>query len=269
MRKSTFVVLGLLAAFGSCVVAGGVWKLTPRRAEPAAAELLRGIGCPSRSAPLLMPESQTAFVGDVASKVMKSRKKNRELIYLEFGSGGSTTMLPVFFNRSFSYEHDSNYYRSTTTHPVAACLIEKNLLQVRLHGETVNVFRGDPAATGKIATTHLAAFTQYFDPFDQLKKSDGIDHYDMVFIDGRFRVIVALNLIDHITEETTVVVHDFERYEKDLHPFYVTVKRIKPMIRGPAMAVLRRRPGDDLGAAAREKTPNLIENDFQQGKYVW
>lgn len=88
-------------------------------------------------------------------------------------------------------------------------LIKKKTAQKKLHlnhadiGETVTW--GFPKDRSKLDNWPLY--------YQEVWEKPDVQYPDIVFIDGRFRVMCALNSISYINKETVVMMHDFSERE--------------------------------------------------------
>jgi hypothetical protein len=135
------------------------------------------IGLPVPDAPHLDPEGLAVFEAS-----LKTARR-----YLEFGAGGSTIMAAHLGKNGISIEGDRRYHQS---------------VQQRLRGLShgIALIHVDVGRTGKwgrlLDTTptpeRVAAWTRYAStPFAHLTG----DFFDLVLVDGRFRVACALHTL--------------------------------------------------------------------------
>eukprot|EP01069_Polyplicarium_translucidae_P009518 Polyplicarium_translucidae@DN3324_c1_g1_i9.p1 len=228
--------------------------------EDVAARALHDIGCPGESLPIWMWDEQKRLLKEMVQLALAERVPGRGLTYLEFGAGGSTTLLPPFFDRGFSYEHADQWCGKLKEQPVVKCMSDLGRLSLRCisgpvhqRGQMFNPIR-----------TSGREFVQYYDPFESLARDDNATYFNFVLIDGRFRGIVAMNLLPYIDEKSIVMLHDFQDYYHEIESYY-EVRRTATD--GPSvLGWLTRRPGKDLEERARQKVHNLTTTNFEESR---
>lgn len=114
--------------------------------------------------------------------------------YLEWGSGGTTLNLPQFVSeRAVSIEHDKDWCEAMPKR-----LAEKKVRTVEFHCIHVN---------HKNSEGTYAMYRSYINEITNLNQST----WDFVLIDGRARVSAAIRALSFVRDDSTVVIHDFER----------------------------------------------------------
>eukprot|EP01084_Bolivina_argentea_P186433 321359_1 len=145
--------------------------------------------------------------------------------YVEWGSGGSTEMVPFVVNEhAYSMEHAIPWCKRMVTelHSIHVA-VSFHKLSYHCVDTKVPLRRwGDPDTTDekKIATMG-DIYVNYIDHL-------GPKTFDVVFIDGRFRVACALKIIkeQYYHQDTVVMIHDYTKREHYtvVERYYDTIK---------------------------------------------
>ena len=123
-------------------------------------------------------------------KLLSYLEKN--MIMLEWGSGGSTTFFPFFVTRYHSIEHTKDWFRKVGNE------LPEN---ARLYYVPMNLPRTRP--------TKREEFVDYVEHVHSI----GVDNFDAVFIDGRARVACAQEVRRFVNEKSVLFLHDSHRAE--------------------------------------------------------
>ena len=139
--------------------------------------------------------------------------------YLEWGSGGSTMIVSVLgkdANVHYSIEHAVPWCLEMYRRPIIIRAIHQN----KLHYECTDPKQplrdlGYPADRTDESMSEITKY--YVDHIDKLNEK----RFDVVLIDGRFRVACALKLIagNYVDQQTTVCIHDYfdrKQYYKNI-----------------------------------------------------
>jgi len=175
----------------------------------------RLIGFKVPAAPHMDPEGMRLFED--------SLRRSRH--YLEFGAGGSTVMAAGMGKKGVSVEGDRRYCRD---------------VRAKLHGmpETMKLIYVDIGSTGawgyprnlKPTRKSVEAWARYVStPFENLQE----EFYDLVLVDGRFRVACALRTICEAGKrnaEVRLLVDDYHD-EEDCRPHYKVIEAFVPLTR--------------------------------------
>ncbi|MEH0007567.1 MAG: hypothetical protein V6Z82_02460 [Flavobacteriales bacterium] len=160
-------------------------------------------------------------------------KANSSKIYIESGSGGSTVMANKYFGDLYSYETDPRFVAYLND------LTGKKIVELINVGE-VEKF-GYPIVQSienakKISACLLGAL------------NERRDRSAIIFIDGRCRVLTALNCAAYLNSRDIVMIHDFERkfYHEVLY-FFDIIKLVDTIV------VLKIKENLDLKLLEREK----------------
>lgn len=131
--------------------------------------------------------------------------------YLEFGSGNSTILAAYSTNieKITVVESDSVFWRNLVS---STPIINDSIKQKRLHPLIVNIgptrewgYPVDDSCQNKWPIYASKAF----------RKDSS---YDLILIDGRFRIACTLQACLHVTQKTRILIHDFF-----IRPYYYTV----------------------------------------------
>lgn len=141
---------------------------------------------------------------------------NREAVYLESGSGGSTLIAENTMQTAISYETAPSYVAYMNG------LLKRMQVTALPIGEVIKF--GYPLNPTKEKAKRVSeALCKHF----PLQKNDKA----IVFLDGRCRVHNGLKLLPLLSAKDRVLVHDFERKEyQDLLLFYDIEKRIDRLV---------------------------------------
>lgn len=142
---------------------------------------------------------------------------------LEYGAGGSTLYFSKYVKKYISIEHDINWYNQ----------IKKNDLNANIE---LHYCAPDNNIALPVWQAKPEDFRSYVSLVDQLPYK----HYDRVLIDGRARVECAIKILDYISHDSIVFVHDFfER--KRYHTLYDHYKLIdEDNVKQPSLAVFKK-----------------------------
>ena len=123
-------------------------------------------------------------------------KENKDALYCESGSGGSTLMAEKIFDEMHSFETDAGFVKYMNG------LLQKAEVALIPVGATGKF--GYPEARTPENAARIAAV------ISPLLK-DKTEKDRLVFIDGRSRVLTALEVHEHLSDNDRVLIHDFER----------------------------------------------------------
>ena len=154
------------------------------------------------AAPVLYPILQTVNEQDFFVKIVNSGKK-----YLEFGSGGSTflALLKTNIESVMSIESDNNWLDYLKKWD----FITKNLNDNRLEFKHIDI--GKTGVVGRpMDDTKKELWANYSKQIFEERKD-----FDVVFIDGRFRVACALQTILNCKKDVKILMHDYS-----IRPYY-------------------------------------------------
>jgi hypothetical protein len=166
-------------------------------------------------------------------------------VMLEWGCGGSTTIFPKYVKKFYSIEHNLDWYWNVQQElyddklnnaEIHLCDIPKgvptnreefwnkyddNILYASEHLDNHNI----PKLDDCVYPRDKYVWGEYIDYVDNL----GVDHFDIVFIDGRARTDCAYKVLNYIDEDSIVFIHDFwprPEYHK-VFDYYTEVVSIK------------------------------------------
>ena len=169
---------------------------------------------------------------------------DKDKVMLEYGCGGSTTIFPPYVKKYYSIEHNLDWFWNVQQEiyndkidnvEIHLCDIPKgvptkreefwdkydeNLLYAQEHLNT-NITQ----LTDCVYPRDRYVWSEYIDYVDKI----GVDHFDVVFIDGRARTDCAYKILNYIDESSIVFIHDFwprPEYHK-VFDYYTEVVSIK------------------------------------------
>ena len=144
-------------------------------------------------------------------------------VMLEWGCGGSTTIFPKYVKEYYSIEHNLDWYWKVQEE------IDDELDNVNVH--LCDIPKGVPTMREEFwdkydenllyASEHLDTTIPSFEdcvyPRDKYIWGDyidyvdriGVNHFDIVLIDGRARTDCAYKVLNYIDESSIVFIHDF------------------------------------------------------------
>jgi len=137
--------------------------------------------------------------------------------YLEWGSGGSTAFVIKKDNikKMHTLESDDAWLKELSTH----WLIHQAIGDSRLTLELRNI--GRTGKWGRPVNDHAAARYPHYSDLPETSPSNttGLDahrtkeHFDLIFVDGRFRVACFLKALRDAPKPFRLMIHDYERLE--------------------------------------------------------
>jgi hypothetical protein len=113
------------------------------------------------------------------------------MVYFEFGSGGSTNVASYYKLKVYSVESDVLWHNKLKNNNINATYL------------TVDLKTNEWGFPGKDTT--VEDWKKYFQAYQSKYEAD------IIFIDGRFRVICGLDIFPKIKNDTLVLVHDYDR----------------------------------------------------------
>lgn len=126
---------------------------------------------------------------------------NNQQVMLEYGSGSSTSVISGYVKKLYSIEHNQRWY-------------DKVSEDIK-HLPNIEYFFIPPNATPIDGKLKPAKYEWFEDYINWPKSREEI--FDVVLIDGRARQWVAESILDNITKESLVFIHD---YGKNKRPRY-------------------------------------------------
>ena len=131
--------------------------------------------------------------------------------YLEYGCGVSTVIAALRAKRGVSIEGNPDWYKNTSN----------KLYKYRLNG-TIEMRYADIGPTGWLSYPMLRNASAHAYCARQLRPSET---FDLVLIDGRFRVACSAYVYRHLNEKATLLVHDSRgrRHYSDILKLYSLV----------------------------------------------
>mmetsp|Transcript_73938 Transcript_73938/g.117835 ORF Transcript_73938/g.117835 Transcript_73938/m.117835 type:complete len:297 (+) Transcript_73938:28-918(+) len=158
--------------------------------------------------PLLMKPNEIVLF----SKYVIACSQSTHCQYLEWGSGGSTELISMLMDNSLdihidSIEHAVPWCTSMKNNGIVKVAIAINKLTFHCVDTQVPlVVYGRPLNNDTATLERMQVYINYVDTIQKNGK-----YFDLVLIDGRFRVACGLKLIlaKHIDANSVVLVHDY------------------------------------------------------------
>lgn len=195
---------------------------------------------------LLMTTSEKTVIQTILSFVKHSRGTCK---YLELGSGGSTAHFPNLASFTISIENHRQWFDRMESLPDIVCLKRNDLLSYNY------VSSGPTRSLGKplLGNQHdISLFgKQYIDGIiNVIVEHQKIDDrkFDVVLVDGRYRVASVLHAGEWVTENGVVLIHDWQRHE-----YHVILEYFDLLFKADKLAVLKLKPGRETQAASAAK----------------
>ena len=142
--------------------------------------------------------------------------KNNSALYLESGSGGSTLVADRLGLKIISFETNKDYALYINKLLKADKVNYISVGKVHKYGRPVKV---NSTITNKISTV-----------FDGVLLKN-LSSRAIIFLDGRCRVLTAVRIHSHLSDEDSVLVHDFKRLKyQDLLQAYIVVDQIDSLV---------------------------------------
>jgi hypothetical protein len=146
---------------------------------------------------IYMPETESKAIIEQLEKL--ALRTEGRLAYLEYGSGGSTTVFTKFANVAVSVEHDAQWCagvgkqlkEARMKHVIQLCVPKQSEIQPTAGWD------GD--------------YEQYRNYIDAVDRPGLPLKYDFVYVDGRARVAAALKVLPYLRNDSIVVLHDAVR----------------------------------------------------------
>lgn len=134
--------------------------------------------------------------------------ENISSLYLESGSGGSTLIANSLGFEFYSYETSEGYTTYMNQLLQANKVTHVSVGKVQKYGRPIEV---NPTITHKIASVFDAHL------------SKNVKQRVIVFLDGRCRVLTALYIHANLSDQDSVLVHDFTRlkYQDILQAYHI------------------------------------------------
>ena len=129
------------------------------------------------------------------------------LTYFEFGSGGSTNVASYYKLKVYSVESDVLWHNKLMNSNINATYITVDLKVIKA---------GYPGNH-----TTIKDWKRYFQAYDSKYNAD------IIFIDGRFRIVCGLDIFSKIKNDTLVLIHDYENrdYYHILEKYYIKIRK--------------------------------------------
>ncbi|GAB5363699.1 hypothetical protein AAMO2058_000906400 [Amorphochlora amoebiformis] len=180
------------------------------------------------------------YFGDEFEIVVKSLIQKRPKTYLEWGSGGSSRWLTALVSdKVVSVDNFKPWCDKVRQDPYVQCLENNGIFDqycaAPKAGYQGNMAWGTYTGDDEIGNAMARDYVNAIDQFDTKR-------YDVILVDGRFRVGCALKALNYVDQNSIVIIHDFWKRREYHHilKYYDTSGRSR------SAAVLRRKPVENL-----------------------
>ena len=162
-------------------------------------ELLSLVSKNTKRAPMMWPD-EFEFV----SKTLATLNPTN---YLEWGSGKSTSWYPLFAAHTYVIENYPPWCKKVQGYPIVKKLIATGRMTFRcLEPKRKD---GSDLQTKKLGIPGTALDVEALDVYVHEVSLLGVERFDAVLVDGRFRVACALRLLEYLGEGSILIMHDF------------------------------------------------------------
>lgn len=146
----------------------------------------------------------------IHAKLYHIKHKHSKCGYLELGSGGSTPHFANLATYAVSIENNRPWYEQMVLKEEIKCLTSG----MKLNYKMIN--SGNTRSLGKLlrGTNYEDSGRLYVENFKTTIESLGKPEFDLILIDGRYRISSALAASEFLKADGIVFVHDFTRREK-------------------------------------------------------
>ena len=141
--------------------------------------------------------------------------------YFEWGSGGSTDTFGRLTNAKIvSVENYQPWCDKVSALPFVKCRQQLKTMDYKCIVPHPTGGAGYP-----VDSAHNGAFDEYIEAIQDYPD------FDIVLVDGRWRIACALFALDYITDDTVVFIHDFQREEyRVVLEWYDTIDQVDALI---------------------------------------
>lgn len=150
-------------------------------------------------------------------RLVSIMKNNRNKIYIEHGCGGSTVFANKYFREYYSCDTDNNFVQ----------FLNKVMKKNKVEHIDVGAIRewGYPL---EASVENAEKISRHF---EVLRTKERKDDY-IVFIDGRCRVLTALNYVQSLKPGDLLMVHDYNKREeyRSILDFFDVVEHVDTLI---------------------------------------
>lgn len=166
-------------------------------------------------------------------EIVKYKELVKDKIYFEFGAGGSTfTASQSGVKKIYSVESDIDWIAKMKTNPEMDKWCNEGLVNL-IHGDI-----GPTRSWGKpLNFDYKDKWTNYTDAFLNLDEK-----FDMVFIDGRFRVATILAAVKKVNQDCLIVAHDYNNRPR----YHIVEKFVDVIERIDTMCIMRKKKDKDI-----------------------
>lgn len=188
-----------------------------RPQDPTASSSARSARGPTQGPSVPVPISMEVVMPDIALHfldllILQLHTRGAQL-YFEWGSGGSTSWVAPLAQRAWSVDNNKEWCTKVAGRPDIQFWVVNGVLTL------VCVEMGPTQPWGfPSPVSSPALFLDYVNAIE----ASGHNAFDVVMVDGRFRVACGLKALWHLAPSGKLVVHDWERvwYHEPLLRFY-------------------------------------------------
>eukprot|EP01084_Bolivina_argentea_P155224 270511_1 len=182
-------------------------------------------------------------------------------LYIEWGSGGSTEIVPFLVNEHvYSLEHSIPWCKRMVTQIFSIHIaVSLNKLSYHCVDTKQNLFAwGRPETNNKNKIKQMGEiYVNYIDSLNTNK-------FDVFFIDGRFRVACALKIIkdEYYNEDSVIMIHDYNAKRKFEWHYNVVEKYYNKKHCAESLCIFRVKQSDQIDR-------KQLEQDFNHFLGEW
>lgn len=167
---------------------------------------------PRLNEPMMSINDKRVFKHYFHQAKILAKKQGEKMVYVEWGSGGSTGYAIEHATMVLSVENNPQWCQQLLKNIRIQCAIATGQLAYScVDGGPVIEF-GNP----KNKTTYKSSY--YTDILNNFESSKISPHF--ILIDGRYRVYVALNILKSIGNDAIIMIHDYKKRQ-----FYQEVEK--------------------------------------------
>eukprot|EP00668_Euglena_longa_P007554 GGOE01009063.1.p1 GENE.GGOE01009063.1~~GGOE01009063.1.p1 ORF type:complete len:197 (-),score=17.24 GGOE01009063.1:410-1000(-) len=151
--------------------------------------------------------------------------------YVEYGSGSSTEWFAPLVNFTVTIENSASWCSKVYEREMMKCLIKHGRLDILCFALSET---GEWAMPTEWSIKHHGA---NYHLYVRALSYVNFPRYDVVLVDGRYRVAVALYALMYIDRNTIVLMHDFDR-----NVYHVVLKYYNKVKMVDTLVALRKKP---------------------------
>jgi len=178
-------------------------------------------------------------------KSVVEKAENINKTYFEWGTGGSTTIAAPWFGKSVAVENAPAWCSGMYQNQRVQCAMHQGRLNFACVAPSI-----DLAAFGYPRNPKdLKEFGPYFGAIGNWAAKLDLKYFDVIHVDGRYRVMCALEALDYMGPDSLLLIHDFWN-----RPHYHSIlKFFDANPRAHRYGVLKKKSSIDKTLVDREK----------------